>query len=59
MAEEFNVQKASPESVAVRIFAGMEAGLLDITTDVLSDLFINRLKPDVELIMALKKHYGV
>lgn len=58
MAANFDAVKESPENVAQRVFDGMENGLLDITVDALSNLFIDKLKPDIELIKKLKAHYG-
>jgi len=58
MAANFDAAKESSPRAAQRVFDGMENGLLDITVDALSDLFIDKLKPDIELIKKLKAHYG-
>lgn len=46
MTAALNVPKATPASVATRVFDGMEQGSLDITTDSLSDLFTSYLQHD-------------
>lgn len=55
MTDDIEVKKESPANVANRIFDGMEEGILDITTDVLSDNFISCLKKDPKIIEAVKQ----
>lgn len=57
MSQNLNVQKESAENVAKRIFDGMTEGKMDITTDVLSDLFQSYLKKDLEPIKAIKEAF--
>lgn len=57
LADGLNVSKASPASVASSIFDGMEKGILDITTDALSDNFASMLKKDPKVIEALKQAF--
>lgn len=45
----------SSANVAIRVFDGMERGTLDITTDPLSDNFVDYLKTDTKIIDALKE----
>jgi NAD(P)-dependent dehydrogenase (short-subunit alcohol dehydrogenase family) len=58
LSKDLNVSKASPEYVASRIFDGMEKGVLDITTDELSDKFDSFLKKDPNVIAALKQAFA-
>lgn len=58
MAEDIEVKKETPANVALRVFDGMEQGILDITTDALSDNFINYLKKDPKVIEAIKKEFN-
>nr|WP_253307644.1 SDR family NAD(P)-dependent oxidoreductase [Rickettsia endosymbiont of Ceutorhynchus assimilis] len=58
MAEDIEVKKETPANVALRIFDAMEQGVLDITTDALSDNFVSYLKKDPKAIEAIKKEFG-
>jgi short-subunit dehydrogenase len=57
MSQNLDVQKGSPQSVAKRVFEGMTQGILDITTDELSDYFQTFLTKDPGPIEALKKAF--
>lgn len=57
MAENVDVKKDSPENVALRVFDAMEEGVLEITTDELSDCFKSILKKDPQAIESLKKAF--
>ena len=48
------IRKASPCNIAKRIFDGMEAGIMDITTDIISDHFRGYLEHDPNALAALK-----
>jgi len=48
----------SPANVAIRVFDGMERGIIDITTDPLSDNFVGYLRTDTKIIDALKKAFS-
>ena len=43
----------SSANVAIRVFDGMERGIIDITTDALSDNFVDYLRTDPKIIDAL------
>ncbi len=58
MAGGLKVNKESPGNVAVRVFDGMEQGVEDITTDPLSDAFVNYLKKDPKAMEAIRKEFG-
>lgn len=58
LSDGLNVSKASPAQVAERIFDGMEKGVLDITTDALSDNFDSLLKKDPKIIAAIKQAFA-
>lgn len=58
LADGLNVSKASSANVALRVFDGMEKGLLDITTDALSDNFDSLLKKDPKVIAAIKQAFA-
>ncbi len=58
MAKGLEVSKESPANLALRVFDGMEQGVLDITTDVLSDHFAPYLKKDLKAIEAVKKVFA-
>ncbi|QQV74745.1 hypothetical protein H6P87_00285 [Rickettsia tillamookensis] len=58
MAEDIEVKKETPVNVALRVFDDMEQGILDITTDALSDNFVSYLKKDPQIIEALKKEFN-
>ena len=58
MADGLNVSKASPADVALRVFDGMEKGILDITTDALSDNFDSILRKDPKVIAAVKHAFS-
>lgn len=58
MAENIEVKKETPANVALRVFDAMEQGILDITTDALSDNFLNYLKKDPKVIEAIKKEFN-
>lgn len=55
MARGIEVDKEPSSNVARRVFDGMEKGILDITTDVYSDHFVNFLKKDPKAIEMVKK----
>jgi len=57
MAEGIDVKKESPANVAIRVFDGMEQGVIDITTDALSDNFVSYLQKDPKAIEAVKKAF--
>lgn len=48
----------SSANVAIRVFDGMEKGIIDITTDTLSDNFVDYLRTDPKIINALKKAFS-
>lgn len=58
LTDGLEVTKESPANVALRVFDAMEQGILDITTDALSDHFESFLKKDYKAIEALKKEFG-
>ncbi len=58
LSEGLEVNKESPANLALRVFDGMEQGILDITTDALSDNFESYLKKDFKPIEALKKAFA-
>ena len=58
MAKDIEVKKETSANVALRVFDAMEQGILDITTDALSDNFISYLNKDPKLIEALKKEFN-
>ena len=58
MTKNINVEKESPKKLAERVFNSMEKGILDITTDKLSDHFISYLKKDPNAIVELKKYFS-
>ncbi len=58
MSQNLNVKKESPENLAIRVFDSMEKGILDITTDQLSDYFNVFLKNDTTVIEAAKKVFS-
>lgn len=58
LSDGLNVSKASPADVALRVFDGMEKGILDITTDALSDNFDVFLRKDPKVIAALKQAFA-
>ncbi|MEY4463161.1 MAG: hypothetical protein RLZZ81_132 [Pseudomonadota bacterium] len=58
MAEDIEVKKEIPINVAVRVFDAMEQGIVDITTDALSDNFISYLKKDPKVIETIKKEFN-
>lgn len=58
LSDGLNVSKASPTDVALRIFDGMEKGILDITTDALSDNFDGFLRKDPKVIAAIKQAFA-
>lgn len=57
MADGLEVKKESPTYVAQRVFDNMENGILDITTDSLSDNFQPLLRKDHDTITALKRAF--
>lgn len=57
LSDGLNVSKASSTHVASRIFDGMEKGILDITTDPLSDNFDGILKKDPKVVAALRQAF--
>ena len=57
MADAVDVAKETPADLAIRVFDGMEKGQLDITTDRLSDKFVNFLKVDMDAVLALKEEF--
>lgn len=57
MSQDLDVKKESPENVAIRVFDGMEQGVLDITTDELSDYFRSFLEKDTRAILEVKKAF--
>lgn len=58
LADGINVSKASPADVGLRVFDGMEKGILDITTDALSDNFDSLLRKDPKVIAAIKQAFS-
>ncbi|MCC8468107.1 MAG: hypothetical protein LN589_05555 [Rickettsia endosymbiont of Eriopis connexa] len=58
MAEDIEMKKDTSTNVALRVFNAMEQGILDITTDALSDNFVSYLKKDHQIIEALKKEFN-
>jgi len=58
MAKGIDASVESPANVAIRVFDGMEMGIIDITTDTLSDNFVDYLKIDTKIIDALKKAFS-
>lgn len=58
MADGIEVKKEFPANLALRVFDNMEQGVLDITTDALSDNFVSYLKKDPKAIEAIKKEFG-
>ncbi len=58
MSQNVVAKKESPANLAIRVFDGMEQGVLDITTDELSDHFKPLLKKDTEIITELKKAFS-
>ncbi|MDE8611835.1 hypothetical protein PQ676_06435 [Rickettsia felis] len=58
MAKDIEVKKETSANVALRVFDAMEQGILDITTDALSDNFISYLNKDPKLIEVLKKEFN-
>lgn len=58
LADGLNVSKASSADLALRVFDGMEKGILDITTDALSDNFDGLLRKDPKAIAALKQAFA-
>lgn len=58
MSQNLDVKKESPKNVAIRVFDGMEQGVLDITTDELSDYFRSLLKKDTRVIEQVKRHFA-
>lgn len=58
MSKNLDVKKESPENVAIRVFDGMEQGVLDITTDELSDYFRSFLEKDTRAILEVKKAFS-
>lgn len=57
MTQHLDVTKGTPTTLATRLIDGIEEGVLDITTDSLSDHFVDFLKPDMNAIGALKKEF--
>lgn len=58
ISQNLSVKKESPENVAIRVLDGMEQGVLDITTDELSEHFRSFLKRDTRVIEQLKEHFS-
>ncbi len=58
MSKNIAAKKESPANLAIRVFDGMEQGVLDITTDELSDNFKPILKKDAKIIIELKKAFS-
>lgn len=58
MSDDMKIKKESPANVALRVFDGMEQGILEITTDALSDSFVSFLKIDRQAIEEAKKVYS-
>lgn len=58
MSKNLDVRKESAENLAIRVFDGMEQGVLDITTDELSDYFKSFLKKDLKAIEEVKKAFS-
>lgn len=58
MTGSLNVQKESPANLANRVFDQMEQGVLDITTDALSDHFQVYLQKDPRPIQAVKEFFS-
>lgn len=57
MANGIDGNKGSPANVALRVFDGMEQGVIDITTDAFSDHFVDWLKKDLRVIEAFRKEF--
>jgi short-subunit dehydrogenase len=57
MTAGYDGKKEIPERVTMRIFDGMENGILDITTDSFSDLFCDELKPNQKLLENVKAYF--
>ena len=55
MLHNVETQKEKPLNVARRVFEGMQQGVLDITTDPLSDHFADFLTQDANALNALKQ----
>ncbi|MEQ9116056.1 MAG: SDR family NAD(P)-dependent oxidoreductase [Rickettsiales bacterium] len=58
MTKDIRAMKESTENLAKRVFDAMEKGVLDITTDELSDHFKSFLEKDAKTIKELKKAFS-
>ncbi len=58
MSQNLDVKKESPKTLAIRVFDGMEQGVLDITTDEISDYFKSFLEKDTRAIEKVKKAFS-
>lgn len=58
LTDGLDVTKAASADVALRVFDGMEKGILDITTDALSDNFDGMLQKDPKVIAAIKQAFS-